>query len=64
MICPVCRTRWADFPEEDFDFIEGKGFIPRNDDAVKRRKRTFDSNEIKYCGCNDEYLEVMAIQAS
>jgi len=27
MICPVCKQRWAGFPEEDFQFVKPHGKI-------------------------------------
>jgi hypothetical protein len=58
MICLVCKRRWADFPGKDFDISE-KGIIPKNEDATKRREEAFNSDETKYCGCNNEWLEAL-----
>ncbi|OGZ32619.1 MAG: hypothetical protein A2V69_00865 [Candidatus Portnoybacteria bacterium RBG_13_40_8] len=48
MICPVCKKRHALFPEEDFE-VTGDGFVPKNSDAVRKNKESFDSNEEQEC---------------
>ena len=55
MICMVCGIRWADFPEEDFEFIPGIGHKPKNDQAESKREMVFEDDSYMHCGCNDEF---------
>jgi len=57
MICPKCKGRWAPFPEDDFKFIAGQGFVSKNPGAEAKRGIIFDSDNSKYCGCEDEDWE-------
>jgi hypothetical protein len=47
--------RWADFPESDFTFDE-KGIHAKNKNVEKRRLESYNSNEVKYCGCIERDL--------
>lgn len=57
MICKKCGYRYAPFPKEDFDFIEkhdaiyGKvvDIVPKNENAEKKRKEVFQSDEYSIC---------------
>ncbi len=53
MICPVCKMRWAEFKESDFNITE-KGITPTNSTAEVRRDRAFDSDREKVCPCVQE----------
>jgi len=54
MICPNCKTRWADFPPEDFLFTR-KGIEPKHNDAEAKRREAYDSDEKALClNCQDE----------
>lgn len=54
MICPICKGRWAPFPDEDFQLIKGKGFVPKNNIVEKKRSLAFDNNDLIYCGCEEK----------
>ena len=58
MICPICKTRFANYPEEDY-IIDDNGIIPKNDRAYWRRMRVFDSDEKQFCSeeCSECFLE-------
>lgn len=49
MICPVCEVRFAPFPEEDFDYVEGRGLVPKTPEATIRREKIFNSDEHQIC---------------
>jgi hypothetical protein len=49
MLCPVCETRWAPFPEEDFDFVPGKGFYPKHEGAEEKREEVYSSDTLEIC---------------
>ena len=53
MICPKCKERWASFPENDFEFTEGR-FIALNVESEHQRRIIFESGRREYCGCEDE----------
>lgn len=57
MICPTCNQRWADFPEEDYEFVDG-GVNPKHDKADINRTEVFNNDEPRYCGCLDAEPEV------
>lgn len=50
MICPVCKQRWASFPEEDFSITE-EGIQEIKEGAHERRTEVFNSDQEYYCGC-------------
>lgn len=58
MICPICKTRFADYPEEDYT-INKKGIIPKNKKAHERRMKVFENNEERFCSeeCSNAFLE-------
>jgi hypothetical protein len=62
MICPICRTRFADFPEEDYildlPVPPEKGIIPRYDDSWVRRLCVYWNDELGECGCNEQIAGV------
>lgn len=56
MICPICRERYADFPEEDF-VLTDHGYEPKTDSAIKKRNRVFESDKELIClDCNKEMV--------
>ena len=63
MMCPICHTRFADFPEVDYILDlpapPGKGIIARSEEAHERRMKVFDSDEERFCSddCSDVFLE-------
>lgn len=57
MICPKCKAQWAEFEPEDFDFIEGFGFIPTNPTAEERREKVWAPNEEKICPDCEEAMK-------
>jgi len=63
MICSVCKTRFAGFPDEDFILDlpapPGKGIIARSKEAYERRMKVFWSNEERFCSeeCSNAFLE-------
>ena len=63
MICPICGTRFADFPEKDF-ILEfpappGRGIIARSKEAYDRRMKVFENDEERFCSdeCSNAFLE-------
>lgn len=63
MICPICKTRFADFPEEDFildlPVPPGRGIIARSKEAHERRMKVFWNDEERFCSeeCSNAFLE-------
>jgi len=58
MICPVCKTRFADYPEEDYD-ISDNGIIVKKEGAYERRMKVFESDEEGFCSaeCANGFLD-------
>ena len=62
MICPICKTRFADFPEEDFildlPVPPGRGIIARSKEAHERRMKVFWNDEERFCSdeCSNAFL--------
>ena len=58
MICPVCKTRFADYPEEDYT-IDDKGIVAKSREAHERRMKIFDCNEERFCSdeCSECFLD-------
>ncbi|MCK4260808.1 MAG: hypothetical protein KAX49_17660 [Halanaerobiales bacterium] len=58
MICPMCHSRFADFPKEDY-IINEEGIITKNDEAHERRMEIFNSDEELFCSseCEDAFLD-------
>ena len=58
MICPICKTRFADYPEEDY-IIDDNGIVAKSKEAHERRMKIFDSNEEQFCSdeCSECFLE-------
>lgn len=58
MICPICKTRFADFPKEDYN-INKKGIIAKSKEAHERRMKVFENNEERFCSdeCSNAFLE-------
>jgi len=52
MICPICQTRYAPFPKDDFKY-EGDRFLPIKEGALERRRRAYSSNQ-QNGGCEPE----------
>ena len=67
MICPICKTRFADFPEEDYildlPVPPGRGIIARSKEAHERRMKIFESDEKRFCSdeCSNAFLEMYNI---
>lgn len=63
MICPICKTRFADFSEEDYILDlpapSGEGIIARSDDAWVRRLRVYWNDDERFCSdeCSDIFLD-------
>lgn len=63
MICPVCKTRFADYPEEDYILDlpapPGKSIIAKSDDAYERRMKVYENNEERFCSdkCAEIFFE-------
>lgn len=59
MICPICKTRFADFSEDDFTVIPEGCIIERKEGANERRMKVFESNEERFCSdeCSNIFLE-------
>ena len=57
MICPICKTRFADFTEEDYTINE-EGIVAKSDEAHMRRMKMFESDEERFCGgeCSKIFL--------
>ena len=54
MICPNCQTRWADFPNDDFNISE-QGIFPKSPESTTRRMKEFESSKDAVCpDCLDE----------
>lgn len=54
MICSNCKTRWADFPKEDFT-IDKRGILPNTPETTVKREGNFNSDKIQCCpDCIDE----------
>jgi len=51
MFCPYCKTQWADFPKEDFNFNPKFGITAKSEGARQRRLKKFNSNEELLCPC-------------
>lgn len=49
MICVICSKRYAPFPEEDFVFIPGIGFVPKTPEAEIKRENLFISDKPGDC---------------
>lgn len=58
MICPICKTRFADFPQRDFIVVKGN-IIERREGANERRVKSFETDEERFCSdeCSDIFLE-------
>ena len=58
MICPICKTRFADYPEEDYT-IDDNGIVAKSKEAHERRMKIFDSNKERFCSdeCSECFLE-------
>lgn len=54
MRCRNCRKRWAPFPEEDFEVIEGEGFKIKQPDAEQKRREVFLNDQFEICPLCDE----------
>ncbi len=48
MICPYCKTRYADFPKQDWE-LKGGSILPKNKRAEERRLKVFYSDEQVVC---------------
>lgn len=63
MIYPICKTRFADYPEEDYILDlpapPGKGIIAKSEEAHERRMKVFCSDEERFCSdeCSEIFLE-------
>jgi len=63
MTCPICHTRFAPFPKNDFILDlpapPGKGIIAKSKEACERRMKVFWSNEERFCSdeCSEIFLE-------
>lgn len=63
MICPICKIRFADFPEEDYILDlpapPGRGIIAKSKEAHERRMKVFESNEERFYSdeCSNAFLE-------
>ena len=63
MICPICKTRFADFPKEDFILDlpapPGDGIAANRPDAHERRMNIFWNDEERFCSdeCSNCFLE-------
>ena len=57
-ICPICRTRFADFPEQDFTINED-GIIAKSKEAHECRMKVFWNDEKRFCSdeCSDAFLQ-------
>ena len=55
MICKFCKSRFADYPREDYFFEKNgiMGIFPKSNESNKRRIIVFRSNEEGDCGCGD-----------
>lgn len=49
MFCPYCKTKWADFPKEDFDFSPNWGIKAKSEQAGLLRLIQFNSEEEASC---------------
>ena len=58
MICPICHTRFADYPKEDYT-INKEGIIAKIKEAHERRMKVFENNEERFCSeeCSSAFLE-------
>ena len=58
MICPICKTRFADYPKEDYT-INKNGIIAKSKEAHERRMKVFENNEERFCSdeCSNGFLE-------
>ena len=56
MICVICNRHYAPYSKKDFDYVRGKGFVPKHNLARFNRKRVYE-REIKKgtCGCWVKY---------